>query len=68
MAKDFRNNRRGCLVVAALAAAMIAALAYGIFWTGEDPRSNGIAPSGVQPAPAAGAASPGRSDPSDPEI
>lgn len=68
MAKDYRDNKRGCFVVAALVAAMIAALAYGILWTGDDPRSNGIAPSGVAPTPAAGAPSPGSSDPADPEV
>lgn len=68
MTKDAKDNRRGCFIVAALVAAMIAALAYGILRTGEDPRSNGIAPSGVQPAPATGSAGGGSSaDPADPE-
>lgn len=54
MTKDAKDNKRGCFIVAALVAAMLAALAYGILRTGEDPRSNGISPSGVQPAPATG--------------
>lgn len=68
MAKDFRDNKRGCFIIAALVAAMVAALAYGILWSGHDPRSNGISPSGVQPAPPTGAASPGRSEPAEPEV
>lgn len=69
MAKDFRENRRGCVIVALLVAAMIAALAYGILRTGEDPRSNGISPSGVQPAPAAGSAAGGSAPaPAEPEV
>jgi hypothetical protein len=69
MAKDFRDNKRGCFIVAALVAAMIAALAYGILRTGEDPRSNGISPSGVQPAPATGSAAGGSTPaPGEPEV
>lgn len=68
MAKDFRDNRRGCFVIAALVALMVAGLAYGILWSGDDPRSNGITPSGVQSAPATGAPSPGRSEPAEPEV
>lgn len=68
MAKDFRENKRGCFIIAAVVAAMLAALAYGILWSGDDPRSNGISPSGAQPAPATGAPSPGRSGPADPEV
>jgi hypothetical protein len=68
MTKDFKENRRGCFVIAALVAGMIAALAYAILRTGDDPRSNGIAPSGVQPAPASGSASPGKSAPADPDV
>jgi hypothetical protein len=69
MAKDFRENKRGCFVIAALVALAIAALAYGILWTGQDPRSNGIAPSGVQPAPATGsAAGDSAPAPAEPEI
>jgi hypothetical protein len=69
MAKDFRDNKRGCFIIGALVAAMIAALAYGILRTGEDPRSNGIAPSGVQPAPATGSAAGGSTPaPADPEV
>ena len=69
MAKDFRDNRLGCFIIAALVAAMVAALAYGILSTGEDPRSNGIAPSGVQPAPATGSAAGGSTPaPADPKV
>jgi len=67
--KDAKDNRRGCFIVALLVAAMIAALAYGILRTGEDPRSNGIAPGGAQRAPATGSATGGSSaDPADPEV
>jgi hypothetical protein len=58
MAKDFRDNRRGCFVIAAIVAALLAALAYAILSTGTDPRSNGIAPSGGAAPPATGAAAP----------
>jgi hypothetical protein len=68
MSKDFKENKRGCFIIAALVAAMVAALAYGILRTGDDPRSNGITPSGTQSAPATGAPSPGRSEPADPEV
>ncbi|HLL31385.1 MAG TPA: hypothetical protein VK403_10350 [Allosphingosinicella sp.] len=70
MAKDFRENKRGCFIIAAVVAVLLAALAYGILRTGDDPRSNGIAPSGVQPAPASGAATPDGAAPSpaEPEI
>lgn len=70
MAKDFRDNRRGCFIIAAIVAALLAALAYAILSTGEDPRSNGISPSGSAPAAPAGAAPGGGStaDPADPEV
>jgi hypothetical protein len=69
MTKDARDNKRGCFIVAIVVAALIAALAYGILRSGDDPRSNGITPSGVQPAPATGSAAGGGSpDPADPEI
>jgi hypothetical protein len=68
MTKEYKENKRGCFIVVAVVAAMIAALAYAILRTGEDPRSNGITPSGVQSAPATGAATPGRSEPADPEV
>jgi hypothetical protein len=67
--KDAKDNKRGCFIVAALVAAMVAALAYGILRTGEDPRSNGLYPSGVQPAPATGSAAGGSAPaPTDPEV
>lgn len=69
MTKDAKDNKRGCFIIGALVAAMIAALAYGILRTGEDPRSNGISPSGVQPAPATGSAAGGSApDPAKPEV
>jgi hypothetical protein len=43
--------------MAALVIAMIAALAYAILRTGDDPRSNGITPSGTAPE-----AEPGRAE------
>jgi hypothetical protein len=58
MTTEFRQNRRGCFVIAAIVAALIAALAYSILSTGDDPRSNGIAPSGGASPPATGAAAP----------
>lgn len=58
MANDFKDNRRGCFVVAAIVALLVAALAYGILRTGDDPRSNGIAPGGGASPPATGAAAP----------
>jgi len=69
MAKDFRENKRGCFIIGLIVAAMVAALAYGILRTGEDPRSNGISPTGVQPAPATGSAAGGTSPaPGEPEV
>jgi len=49
MAKDAKDNRRGCFVVGAIVAALLAALAWGIATTGEDPRSNGIVTPGAAP-------------------
>jgi hypothetical protein len=54
MAKDAKDNKKGCFIIAALLALLIAALAYGILSTGTDPRSNGIEPSGAPPAAPAG--------------
>jgi hypothetical protein len=56
MTKDAKDNKRGCFIVAALVAILLAALAFGILSTGTDPRSNGIEPSGAPPAPPAGSA------------
>jgi sugar phosphate permease len=58
MAKDFRQNKRGCFVVAAIVAILVAALAFAILRTGDDPRSNGITPSGGASPPPTGAAAP----------
>ena len=55
MTKDAKDNKRGCFIIAAVVALLVAALAYGILSTGTDPRSNGIEPSGAPPAPPAGA-------------
>jgi hypothetical protein len=69
MAKDFKENRRGCFVIGAIVALFIAALAFAILKTGNDPRSNGISPGGVQRAPATGSATSGSTaDPADPEV
>lgn len=70
MTKEYKENKRGCFILAAVVAAMIAALAFAILRTGEDPRSDGISPTGVQPAPATGAAGAGQSAPApgEPEV
>lgn len=63
MAKDAKDNKRGCIVVAVLVALVVAALAYAILSTGTDPRSNGVTPSGAGPAaPAGGSAEPGKTE------
>jgi hypothetical protein len=67
MAKDAKDNKRGCIIIAALVALLVAALAYGILSTGTDPRSNGIEPSGASPAPPAGASG-SSAHPADPKI
>ncbi len=67
MTKDAKDNKRGCFIVAALVAFLVAALAYGILSTGSDPRSNGIEPSGAPPAAPAGASGAG-AHPAEPEI
>jgi hypothetical protein len=48
--KDAKDNKRGCFVIGAIVAVLLAALAYAILSTGTDPRSNGITPSGTAPA------------------
>jgi hypothetical protein len=65
--KDAKDNKRGCIVVAALVALLVALLAYGILSTGTDPRSNGIEPSGAAPAAPAGARG-SNAHPANPEI
>ncbi|HEX8572282.1 MAG TPA: hypothetical protein VF759_05985 [Allosphingosinicella sp.] len=49
MTKDAKDNKRGCFVFAAIVAALLAALAWGIASTDEDPRSNGIVTPGAAP-------------------
>jgi hypothetical protein len=58
MTKDAKDNRRGCIILGLVVAALLAALAFAILRTGDDPRSNGIAPSGTASPPATGAAAP----------
>ncbi|HYW15495.1 MAG TPA: hypothetical protein VE891_04985 [Allosphingosinicella sp.] len=67
MSKVFKENKRGCFIMAALVALVIAALAYGILATGTDPRSNGIEPSGASPAAPAGSGG-SSAHPANPEI
>lgn len=67
MTKDARDNKRGCFVIAALVAILVAALAYAILTTGTDPRSNGIEPSGAPPAAPAGSGG-SATHPAHPEI
>ena len=58
MTKDAKDNRRGCFIIAAIVAMLVGALAFAILRTGDDPRSNGIAPNGAGSPPATGAAAP----------
>lgn len=58
MTKDAKDNRRGCFVFAAIRAALLAALAWGIASTGDDPRSNGIVTPGAAPQAAPTGADP----------
>jgi hypothetical protein len=58
MTKDAKDNKRGCFVIGAIVALLVAALAFAILRTGDDPRSNGIAPGGGASPPATGAAAP----------
>jgi hypothetical protein len=62
--KDAKDNRRGCFILAAIVALLVAALAFAILRTGDDSRSNGIAPSGTAPA----AAPDGTADPARPKV
>jgi hypothetical protein len=59
MTKDARDNKRGCFVVSAIVAALLAALAWGIASTNDDPRSNGIVTPGAAPQAAPSAPDPG---------
>ena len=67
MTKDAKDNERGCFVIGALVAILVAALAYAILTTGDDPRSNGIEPSGAPPAAPAGSGG-SAGHPAQPEI
>lgn len=52
MTRDAKDNKRGCFVFAAIVAALLAALAWGIATSGDDPRANvaGGATAPVNPA------------------
>ena len=52
MTKDAKDNKRGCFIFAAIGAALLAAFAWGIASTDDDPRSNGIVTPGAAPQPA----------------
>ena len=39
MTKDAKDNRRGCFIMAVIVAALLAALAWGIISSRDDPRS-----------------------------
>ena len=64
MTKDAKDNKRGCFILAAIVALVVAALAFAILSSGHDPRSNGVGPSGTAPA----AAPDGAADPAKPRI
>ncbi|MEA3008364.1 MAG: hypothetical protein QOJ91_56 [Sphingomonadales bacterium] len=51
MTKDAKDNKRGCFIIAAIVAALLAALAWGILSTDDDPRSNGVITPGAAPQP-----------------
>ncbi|HEX8222264.1 MAG TPA: hypothetical protein VF605_00445 [Allosphingosinicella sp.] len=51
MTKDSKDNKRGCFIFSAIIAALLAALAWGIARTDDDPRSNGIVTPGAAPQP-----------------
>ncbi len=59
MTKDAKDNKRGCFIIAAIVAALLAALAWGILSTEDDPRSNGIVTPGEAPQAAPSAPDPG---------
>jgi hypothetical protein len=67
MTRDAKDNKRGCFIIAALVALMVAALAYAILSTGTDPRSSGIEPSGAPPAPPSGGSG-STAHPAQPEV
>jgi hypothetical protein len=58
--KDAKDNRRGCAIISLVVAALLAALAWGIASTDDDPRSNGIVTPGVAPQPAPAGPDPAR--------
>ena len=59
--KDARDNKRGCFIIAAVVAVLLAALAWGILSTREDPRSNGIVTPGAAQQAQPSAPDPGKS-------
>jgi hypothetical protein len=67
MAKDFRENRRGCFIVGAILLLVLAAFAWGMIDTGKDARSNpnaDVKGASIPAPPAqAGSAPPPRVDP-----
>ena len=60
MTKDAKDNKRGCFIIAAAVPVLLAALAWGILSTGEDPRSNGIVTPGAAPQARPSAPDPGK--------
>ncbi|HEX8620351.1 MAG TPA: hypothetical protein VF718_00095 [Allosphingosinicella sp.] len=40
MTKDSKDNRRGCFLFAAIGAVLLAALAWGVATSEDDPRAN----------------------------
>lgn len=40
MTKDAKDNKRGCFIFAAIGAALLAAMAWGISSSDDDPRAN----------------------------
>ena len=61
MTKDAKDNRRGCFIIASIVAALLAALAWGILSTEDDPRSNGVVTPGAAPQSVPAPPEPGKS-------
>ena len=61
MTKDAKDNKRGCFVIGLVVAILVAALAWGILSTREDPRSNGIVTPGEAPQAQPSPPDPGKS-------
>jgi hypothetical protein len=51
MTRDARDNKRGCFVFAAIGAALLAGLAWGITSSEDDPRANAAGAVGGATAP-----------------